>query len=247
MNEIPAVFARTLRSLRDPRMLWHLVWPALAATCLWLVIAFFAWTPLVDTLVEWFGGSSVGGWLMGFGALAATVPVLINLLLLFALLPLIYVTAVVLVSVFAVSMMLERVGRREYGDLEQRQGGSAWSSAWNSIFAGTLFVLALVISLPFWLIPGVGLLLPLLLTAWVNQRTFGYDALMLHADREELRTLPKRWRGGMFLLGGLCALLVYVPVINLFVPALSGVAFIHFMLGRLGRERLRESGRNAVE
>lgn len=237
MGEILSVFGRTLRSLREPRMLWHLLWPALAATLLWTVIAIFAWEPVAQAFLGWFGSSSVGGWLMSFSVFAATLPWVVNLILLFALLPLIYVTAVLLVSVFAVSMMLELVGKREYSDVEQKHGGTSWGSAWNATIAGSGFVFLLVISLPLWLIPGVGVLVPWLLTAWVNERTFGYDALMLHADREELTLLRKKWRSGMFLLGGVCALLVYIPVVNLFVPAFSGVAFIHFMLGRLRAER----------
>ena len=237
MHEILSAFGRTLRSLREPGMLWHMLWPALASALLWTVVALFVWEPLAQGFAAWIASSSFGGWLMGFGVFAAILPALIGLLMLLALLLLIYVTAVVLVSAFAVSMMLERVARREYGTLEQRHGGTALGSAWNAVAAGAIFVVLLVVSLPFWLIPGVAMVVPLLLTAWMNRRTFGYDALMLHADREELQRLPGAWRGSMFLLGGICALLVFIPVVNLFAPAFTGVAFIHFMLGRLGRER----------
>ena len=110
-------------------------------------------------------------------------------------------------------------------------------SAWNSILAGILFLLALIVSLPFWLIPGVGLLAAVLLTGWLNQRAFGYDALMLHADAEELHRLRRDWRPQMLLLGGGSALLAYVPVINLVAPAYAGLAFVHYLLERLRQDR----------
>jgi len=102
-----------------------------------------------------------------------------------------------------------------------------------------LFVFALLLSLPFWLIPGVGLIVSVLLTGWLNQRAFGYDALMLHADGDEMRRLRADQRVPMLALGGACALLGYVPVLNLVAPAYSGLAFVHFLLEALRRERTR--------
>ena len=94
-------------------------------------------------------------------------------------------------------------------------------------------------SLPFWLIPGAGLLISVALTGWLNQRAFGYDALMFHADKAELQRLRDDWRPQMLLLGGGTALLAYVPVINLVAPAYAGLAFVHYMLETLRRHRLK--------
>jgi uncharacterized protein involved in cysteine biosynthesis len=130
------------------------------------------------------------------------------------------------------------VAVRDYADLELRRGGTNLGSAWNGMVAGVLFVIGLLVSLPFWLIPGVGLVATIALTAWLNQRAFGYDALMLHADRSELARLPRLLRQPMLLLGGACALLAYVPLVNLLAPAFCGLAFVHFMLESLRRERI---------
>ena len=77
----------------------------------------------------------------------------------------------------------------------------------------------------------------MVLTAWLNQKAFGYDALMLHADRQEMRNLPRARRDSLWALGGLCALLAYVPVVNLLAPAFSALVFVHYMLIALGRAR----------
>jgi uncharacterized protein involved in cysteine biosynthesis len=141
------------------------------------------------------------------------------------------------VAVVALPLMLERVAVHDYADLEQRRGGSNAGSAWNGIVAGVLFVVGLIVTLPLWLIPGLGLVATVALTGWLNQRAFGYDALMLHADRGELARLPRLLRQPMLLLGGACALLAYVPFVNFVAPAFCGLAFVHFMLESLRRER----------
>jgi len=238
MREIVVAFGRTLRSLMQRGVLLHLLWPSFASLLLWVVIAIFAWSPTVAAIVGWIEGWSFArDWLMASELGAATTLFVVKVSLVLALLPLIYVTAALLVAVFALPIMLERVAARDYADIERRKGGSNLGSAWNATVAGVLFVIGLLVSLPFWLIPGVGLLVSVVLTAWLNQRAFGYDALMLHADREELRRLPRALRQPMLLLGGGCALLAYIPVVNLLAPAFCGLAFVHFMLESLRRER----------
>lgn len=239
MRDVMLAFGRALRSLGQRGILWHLVWPSLVALVLWLVVAFFSWSALVAGAMEWIESWSFANeWLTASEFGAATMLILVKFALAFAVLPMIYVTAALLVAVVALPMMLERVARSVYGDLEQRRGGSNLGSALNAVFAGLVFVLGLIVSLPFWLIPGVGLVATIALTAWLNQRAFGYDALMLHADRDELARLPKDLRGSMLLLGSGCALLAYIPFVNLLAPAFSGLAFVHFMLESLRRERI---------
>ena len=97
--------------------------------------------------------------------------------------------------------MLERVARTDYALLEERRGGNQTGSAINALWAALVFGVVLLLSLPLWLVPGLGLVIPLMLTAWLNRRAFRYDALMMHADREEMRTLSKRHDGSMLLLG----------------------------------------------
>ncbi|NMG76337.1 EI24 domain-containing protein [Aromatoleum diolicum] len=238
MRDILLAFGRALRSLGRKGVLIHLLWPSFAALFLWMTLAIIFWTTLVEGIAAWIEGwAFVGEWLSASEIGAATVLILIKIALALAFLPLIYVTAALLVAVFALPMMLDRVAVRDYADLERRKGGSNLGSAWNAVVAGVLFLVGMVVSLPFWLIPGVGLLAAVVLTGWLNQRAFGYDALMLHADREELERLPRTLRAPMLLLGGGCALLAYIPVVNLIAPAFCGLAFVHFMLESLRRER----------
>ncbi|HRD33956.1 MAG TPA: EI24 domain-containing protein [Rhodocyclaceae bacterium] len=238
MKAVMLAAGRALRSLKDPGTFWHMVWPALVASLAWLFAAVYWWSDVVGAIMGWIEGWPwVGGWLTESPTVAAVFGFMVDLTVAFALLPLIYLTSAVLVSVIAIPLMLERVGRRDYAELELRRGGSNLGSAWNALVAAAIFVAALLASLPLWLIPGLGLVISVLLTAWLNRRAFGYDALMLHADRDELALLPARLKQPMFVLGGGCALLAHVPFVNIVAPAFSGLAFVHFMLEALRRER----------
>jgi CysZ protein len=238
MTNILRAFGLALRSLTQRGVLWHLLWPALLALALWLGMGIWLWLPVVEGLMEWIIGLPwLGDWLSTSALGSAAVLVFVQILLALLLVPLIYVTAALLVAAIGLPLMLERVARRDYADLELRRGGSNLGSVLNACKAGLLFVLGFVLTLPLWLIPGVGLVLSVLLTAWLNQRAFTYDALMLHADREELARLPRSLKGATFGLGAGSALFAYVPLVNLFAPAFCGLAFVHFMLEALRRDR----------
>jgi hypothetical protein len=57
---------------------------------------------------------------------------------------------------------------------------------------------------------GVGALaLPPLLSAFLNQRLFRYDALAEHASAEEYRAVVARAKGRLFVLGLLLSLVYY--------------------------------------
>lgn len=238
MKDILIAFGRATRSLFRRDIFWHLVWPGLVSMLVWTVVAVLAWVPVTEWVFAWVGGwSFVGSWISASDAAAAVMLVMIKIAVALAFVPLIYVTAAMIVATIALPLMLERVAHRDYADIELRRGGSNLGSAWNSIVAGVLFLVALMLSLPFWLIPGVGLLASVILTGWLNQRAFGYDALMLHADNDELKRLRRDWRPQMLLLGGGSALLAYVPIVNLVAPAYAGLAFVHYLLERLRLDR----------
>lgn len=238
MNEVLSAFGRALRSLSRPSMFWHLIWPTLAAIVVWAVLGWLFWGDVSTALLGWF---HQWPWLQGvmdstqFLSVAALATAHVFLALLFV--PLVYATALMLVALIALPLMLERVGDAEYGDLEKRHGGTIAGSVGNALWALVVYMAAWLATLPLWLIPGLGLVMPIVLAAYLSQRAYRYDALMLHADAGEMRAVIARERGGLWMVGILSGLLAYVPVLNLLVPAYSGLAFVHFCLGSLRRQR----------
>jgi len=238
MWDMFVALGRSLRSLARMDVFWHLIWPGIVSALLWITVAVFSWATLVGIVmarIQEFGW--VGDQISASVWAAGIVLVLVKLAVALAFVPLFYVTSAVLVATVALPMMLDRVARRDYSDLEQRRGGSNLGSIGNTLAALLWFALLMVASFPLWLIPGVALVVPVLAIGWLSQRVFSYDVLMRHADRDEFVRLRRELRPKMLLLGGGTSLLAYVPVANVVAPAFSGLAFIHFLLEALRRER----------
>jgi uncharacterized protein involved in cysteine biosynthesis len=248
MNQVFTAYLRALKSLARPAVLWHLLWPTLAAIALWGGIAWLTWDDVGAAVTNLFQEVSWLRWIAErWEASALATAFFVKALLLLLLLPLIYGTAMFIVAAFTLPLMLERIAAADYAELDKRRGGTFLGSLWNALVAVLGFVLAWLVTLPLWLIPGVAVVLPVLLSAYANQRAYRYDALALHADAEELRTVVEREKGRLYLVGIVAGLLAYVPVVNLIVPAYAGLAFIHFCLEALRRHRARGRASLVVE
>jgi hypothetical protein len=220
-----------------PRMLWLMLWPMLVALALWGGLALFLWTRLALRLALWMqqGLDYALAWThldLGAAALVAA-----NVLLFLLFVPLVYLTALFILSLFGMQQMVNYVAERSYPSLERRRGGGVAGTGWNSFVALFGLLLLGVLSLPFWLFPPLWPLIPLVILAWVNQRLLRYDALAEHADPQEMKRIFARRRGALYAMGFLMALVAYVPVIGFFAPVLFGLAFIHYLLGALAAER----------
>jgi CysZ protein len=153
------------------------------------------------------------------------------------LLPLMLVTAVVVTELVAMPVIVPLIARRDYPGLAERKGGTIPGSVWNALAAVTLFAVLWLLSLPLWF-TGIGaLVLPPLISAHFNQRMFRYDALAEHATAAEREAIVRGARGRLFALGFLLAMMYYIPLVNLAVPVLSGLAFTHLCLAELARLR----------
>lgn len=238
MGNVLTAYARALRSLTRPDIFWHMLWPSLIAIALWVGVGIWAWSEVGQAalrLIEvW---PLVGDWVASNDAAQLALGLGVHFLLVLLFIPLVFVTSAILVSLLALPLMLDRVAATDYQDLEQRRGGTIAGSIVNALWATCLFLVAVVLTLPLWLIPGLGLVLSVMLAAWLNQRCYRYDALMNHADAAEMRAVARARRGDMYLLGVGSGVLAYVPFLNLIVPAFTGLAFVHYLLEALRAAR----------
>lgn len=230
MVEVFAAFTKSLRDLTRPEVLWQAIWPPLLALLLWLVIGFTWWSQGVALMARilpqlpWSGWEWVAQWAAVFLLLAACAA-------------LVYITAIMLVAVIALPRLINLVATRDYPDLGRHGENVFWGSLGNTLAAGAMFVLGSVILLPLLLIPGVLLVLPLLWSAWLNQRTFRFDALAEHATRKEMQGLLRANRKQFYVAGLGTAALAYLPLLNLLAPALTALVFVHLGLAALRRQR----------
>jgi len=230
MNLISALKEAFL-SLFHPRMLALLLLPMGFSLLLWGGLAAWFWGDWSSALGHWLATSAAGPYVEGITWLAGSA---VTFLILLILIPLAYVTALLIVSVFAMPMMVRHVAQRSFPGLHREHGGSNLGSAWNGLAALLIYLLLWLLTLPLWLLSGpLALVFPLLLNAYLNQRPFRYDALAEHTSREEMQTLFSKYQSSWWGLGLLTGLLQFVPLLNLFAPVLAALAFIHFGLSRL--------------
>jgi uncharacterized protein involved in cysteine biosynthesis len=238
MTEVLKAYGRALRSLLQPGILWHLLWPTVLAVALWIAIAWMSWDTVGAGIERLFNEVSWLNWILQrWEASALAAAIFVKVVLGLLLIPLIYGTALLIVAVFALPLMLERVAAKDYPELERRHGGTLAGSIGNALLAVFVFLVVWILTLPLWLIPGMGIVLPVLLAAYLNYRGFSYDALSVHADAGEIDGVIARERGNLYLAGIVAGLLAFVPLINLIAPAYAGLAFIHYCLEALRRAR----------
>jgi hypothetical protein len=157
--------------------------------------------------------------------------------------------------------MIELVAQRRFVQLERKRGGSLLASIFWSLVSTIVALLALVVSMPLWLIPPLVLILPPLIWGWLTYRVFAFDALAQHASSAERKTLIREHRGTLLLMGVLSGYLgaapsllwasgaMLVALAPLLVPvaiwiytlvfAFASLWFAHFTLAAL--QRLRAS------
>lgn len=231
-----------LVNLFHPRMLWLMVWPMLVSLAIWGTAALVFWT----RLAVWLAGN-LKHWLepvLGFVRLDFGDATLIaaNVILFLLFVPLVYLTALFILGAFGMQKMVDYVASGSFAHLERRHGGSTAGSAWNAIVAFAGMIGMFVASLPLWLLPPLWPLILLAILSWVNQRLLRYDAIAEHADAAEMQRLFREYRGPLYLLGFLLALLAYVPFVNFVGPVVFGLAFIRYQLGAL--EAIRQGYRS---
>ncbi|MBI1283713.1 MAG: hypothetical protein GC183_05190 [Thiobacillus sp.] len=235
MTAVLDAFARALRDLFSLRVLWVVVWPMLLAMLLWLALGITFWGTFSAWIAQGLDAIGIQDWLTDLEPvwIANGIQALLHLTLF---VPLVMLTALVLTALFGMPALIRVVAERDYPLLGRAAGGGLVGSLWNAVIAITVFVILWVFALPLWLI-GVGVIIPFVAAAYLNQRLFRYDAIAEHASAEEMTALFRNARGGWWGLGLLTGLVQFVPLLNLLAPVLAALAFIHYGLARLKQER----------
>ncbi len=232
------------RSLVHPTILAILVIPMLVALGIWVGVAWAYWevwrSALEHAVVDVAGARWTLHWdLIKIASWIAAVVIMM------AVAHIIILTAVLLVMVFAMPTLVRHIARADYPKLEQRRGGTLLGSVWNALVSVSVFVMLWIVTLPLWLLGPLAAPLPLLLSAYLNQRLFRYDALSEHADALEMRRIFDLAQGRLMLMGLITGAIFFVPLINLVAPIFAALAFIHLCLAEL--QALRGAPREGRE
>ena len=240
MQRVLSAFLRALVSQLHPKMLGLLVLPFAMALVFWILVAWWVWDPLNDWLRDALFGAArsglVAGWIdaTGVSGWGAWLSALVALLLLA---PLMFVAALIAVSVVAMPIVNRHLSQSAYRDVRRGGGWSVAQSVWVAVSGVAVFALGYALTMPLWLIPLLGLLVPWLWWSWLTARIMRFDSLVEHADNNELEAIIGRHRREYLALALLVTALNYVPPLFLITPVLSALAFGHFSLTALRQLR----------
>ncbi len=178
-----------------------------------------AWS-MLDAALKWIEG------LVGASFRSVLAPIFVLLLAL----PVVVVVSVLLVAVLMVPAMTRLVAQRRFAALEMRRGGSVLASLAWSLLCTLVALLAMIISLPLWLIPPLVLVLPPLIWGWLTYRVMSFDVLAEHADATERRELMRRHRWQLLAIGVVSGYLGAAPTL-LWAASAAALVFAPLLIG----------------
>jgi hypothetical protein len=214
MRPIAVAYGRALRSQFTGRMLMLSVVPLLLSLALWGGLLYAGMQPLLDWLhgvfAEYGLFETSSGLLatLGLGFLKALVVPLAAMLVL---LPLMIITSLLFIGVGAMPAIARHVSRVQFPTLARKEGGSFLGSLGVNLSGILLFALLWLFTLPLYALAPVALAVQALLWGWLTARVMSYDALAIHASREERRLILQRERRSLLIIGTVSGLLGALP------------------------------------
>ena len=229
MNLFLDSFWRAVAYCVRPRVIALSFLPLILMVALALGLGYLYWEPAIDAVRVALEGSTlvnnVWGWLQGIG-LGSLKTVLAPLVVIFLVTPIIVVVALLVVAVMMTPALVSLVAERRFPALERKQGGSLILGVFWSLGSTLLAIIALIISVPLWLVPPLILILPPLIWGWLTYRVMTFDALAGHASKDERRELIRRHRGWLFGMGVMTGYLGAAPSLVWASGALFAAAFV---------------------
>lgn len=255
-------FWRAAAYCLHPRVIALSVLPLILMVAASFALGYLFWDGAVAGVLHWLETweliTFALNWLesVGFGDLRSVFAPLVVLVLAT---PIIVVMALLLVALLMTPSMVDLVAQRRFAALDRLRGGGVWSSAAWALWSTVLALLALVVSVPLWLVPPLVLVLPPLIWGWLTYRVFAFDALADHASKAERQALMSQHRGSLLVIGVLCGYLgaapsllwasgaMFIALAPLLVPlaiwiyalvfAFASLWFAHYLLAALAELR----------
>lgn len=222
-------FWRAAAYCLHPRVIALSFLPLLLMVAISLGLGYFYWEPALDwvrgALDSWSLVAQLWSWLEGMGA-GNLKTVVAPLIVVFAVTPLIVLASLLIVAVMMTPALVSMVAERRFAALERKRGGSFVVSVLWSLGSTVLALLALVISIPLWLVPPLILVLPPLIWGWLTYRVMAFDALSEHASSDERRQILREHRTSLLAIGVLTGYLGAAPSLVWASGALFAAAFV---------------------
>lgn len=228
-------------------------------------LGYWFWEPAVADVRGWLEDAAllepIFAWLRSIGA-AGWASVVAPLVVVALAVPVFVVVSLLVAALLMTPAIVRLVAARRFPRLERRHGAGFLAGLGVSLGCTAVAFVALLVSIPFWFVPPLVLVLPPLIWGWLTYRVFAHDVLADHASREERLQLLRAERWPLFGMGVACGALgaapsliwavsalalVFAPLLIVvaiwlytLVFAFSSLWFAHYLLAALERLRMRQ-------
>ena len=209
---LDALWRAVTDCLRGRVIAWSL-FPLLLVAGMGALVGVFWWDAAAASVQAWLEAASWLQWLwgwMGQGTASASA-VAAAVLLVLVISPVMVMLALAIVAVVMTPQMVALVAERRFPQLQPKQGAGWVGSALWALGSTAVASLALVLSMPLWLVPPLVLVLPPLIWGWLTYRVMAFDALAEHASPAERQTVLATHHYRLLLMGVVCGYLGAAP------------------------------------
>ena len=204
MGRLGDAFWRAAAYCLHPRVIALSLLPLLIAAGTTVGLAYFFWEAAVagvrGTLESWLLIESLLRWLDSMGG-AGFRSVVAPLLVIVMAVPVVLIFSLLLVALLMTPSIVTLVAERRFPLLARKRGSAWWQGLLWSLLCSAAAMLLLFLSMPFWLIPPLVLVLPPLIWGWLTYRVFAFDVLAEHASAEERQQLMREHRLPLLSMG----------------------------------------------
>lgn len=197
-----------------PRVILMSLLPLVVIAAVLAGLSYFFWVPALDAVNHALEASdllkSAWMWLdkMGLSSFKTVLPMLVVLAVAT---PVIVVVCLLAVTLCMMPVIVKLVARRRFPALVVSGGASLWASLVWSVGSALLALLALVLSIPLWLIPPLVFIIPPLIWGWLTYRVMAFDVLADHASAAERTVLLRQHRWVLLAMGVMTGYLSAAP------------------------------------
>ncbi|MCU7371761.1 EI24 domain-containing protein [Paucibacter sp. O1-1] len=214
MGRLGDAFWRAAAYCLHPRVIALSLLPLLIAAGITVGLAYFFWEAAVagvrGTLESWLLIESLLRWLDSMGGEGFR-SVVAPLLVIVMAVPVVLIFSLLLVALLMTPSIVTLVAERRFTLLERKRGSAWWQGLLWSLLCSAGALLLLFLSMPFWLIPPLVLVLPPLIWGWLTYRVFAFDVLAEHASAEERKQLMREHRLPLLAMGVISGYLGAAP------------------------------------
>ncbi|NVI82474.1 EI24 domain-containing protein [Janthinobacterium sp. BJB401] len=231
MRNVLNSYGRAFLSQLHGRILLLSVAPFILSLILWGVLLKFGLQPLIDSLHAQFTQYDffrTSGQVLSTFGLDKLKTVIVPLIAMFMLLPLMILTALIFMGLFAMPAIGRHIGGRHFPELEKKHGGSLLGSVATSLATFLLFILVWVLMLPLYAFPPAALAGQAVLWGWLTYRVMAYDAMADYASAEERHAIMREQRWPLLAIGMVSGAAGAVPGM-LWMGGVMAVVFFPFL------------------